>query len=122
MKHGGESESDAQGSTPFIMRPIPLALLAYAFLLAVVQIAVGVSTGDQNAVADFDRQILGFVRVSHVLLVLHCGWLALMLLEFRSALHSPPGLRKGHVGGALAGVVLAAALCVWALRLAHFLG
>lgn len=111
----------SNGTTPFIMRPIPLALLAYSFLLAIVQIAVGISTSDYNAVADYDREILGFIRVSHLLLALHVGWLLLMLQECRSAWRSPPGLRKGHFAGALAGTILAAALCLWALRLAHFL-
>ena len=115
-------ESSQGTAAPAVIRPIPLALLAYAFLLAIVQIAVAVSTGDRNAVAHFDRELLGTVRVAHLLLALHLAWLALMLIECRTAWRSPPGLRKGHLGGALAGVVLAGALCVWALRLAHLLG
>lgn len=111
------AESKSSGSMLSVMRPVPLALLGYALLLWIVQIYVGSLPTPEGGAREFDRVLFGSVRISHVLLVVHAAWLNLMLIECRRAVSSPPGYRKGHLAGAVLGVALAIALCVWAVRL-----
>ncbi len=115
---GGSGSTGRDGSLPSVMRPIPLALLAYCMVWWGVQLFMGAVMSGSPEISDYDYRLFGSVRLSHVWLTVHCGWMVLLLLECRSAWNSPPGVRKGHLAGGLLGVVLAFALCWWALRFA----
>jgi hypothetical protein len=125
MKFGRKSDSPdagrSDGSLPAVMRPIPLALLAYALVWWIVMLFMGTLLTSPDDVGALDQTLFASLRASHLFLVVHLGWLILLLIDCRSALNSPPDVRKGHLAGAFLGVALSAALCLWALRFAGWL-
>ena len=120
-KTGHADSARSGGSLPAVMRPIPLALLAYSLVWWILMLFMGTLLSGPDGFESLDQHLFGSIRLSHLFLAVHLGWLILLLVDCRSASNSPPGVRKGHLAGAVLGVALSAALSLWALRFAGWL-
>ena len=100
----------------FVLRPALLGLMIYGLLLWIAHVWV-VATSSLGELEELSTTaLLGPITLPMVLGFVHFGWLLLCMRELRLARHSPPGLRRGHTAGALAGVALSLVLLLVAWR------